>query len=330
MLARRLKQLQIKVIDAGFQLGIHPSTKITQAGKRILLYHGIDRNGRKDINTRFISQNEFERQIRYFKQHFTIVPLSDFVKGNFSKDRFTIALTFDDGYRNNLDYALPILEKYQVHATFFITAINLLPYSMLWADFLDISILLYKHPVVIGGIQYEQRRLPFRRCANYYSKEGKVLKNTLKEGEQALKSEIYDAFQFNSDSYNILADYWKPLSNNEIRLLDKSPYATIGSHGFFHNNLDRIPYQEACNALSNSKSYLENLLQRSVNSIAYPDGAYTEQILDFAKKIGFSQQFATDFRYEKDTERPELFERMGINPFIHHKHQAYATTKGKY
>lgn len=84
----------------------------------ILCYHSVRP---KDFLAYSISPALFEAHLAWLKQHCEIVDFAQIAKGQPQK-RPQVALTFDDGYLDNLEYALPLLQKYQMRATFFVTA----------------------------------------------------------------------------------------------------------------------------------------------------------------------------------------------------------------
>jgi peptidoglycan/xylan/chitin deacetylase (PgdA/CDA1 family) len=71
-----------------------------------------------------ISTDMFERQCRFFMRHFEMVPLRDLVQR--LEQRLPLhrqlAITFDDGYRDNFENAAPVLEKLSLPATFFVVS----------------------------------------------------------------------------------------------------------------------------------------------------------------------------------------------------------------
>lgn len=77
----------------------------------ILCYHSVS-----DSGWRFSTGiNEFEEQIAYLSEHYTIRSLSEILEG-----KQGVCITFDDGYEDLYTNALPILKKYRVNATVFI------------------------------------------------------------------------------------------------------------------------------------------------------------------------------------------------------------------
>jgi peptidoglycan/xylan/chitin deacetylase (PgdA/CDA1 family) len=87
----------------------------------ILMYHRInDTNNDQDIS---VSPKNFKFQIKYLKRNFDVISLDELIKRlkqNYLLERDVVAITFDDGYKDNFTNAYPILEKYDIPATVFI------------------------------------------------------------------------------------------------------------------------------------------------------------------------------------------------------------------
>lgn len=93
---------------------------------RILAYHGVDDH--HDPIANFdgfqVSPGVFREQMDVLAKHYTVWPLTRIVRGVLDGAELPdnlVALTFDDGYHNNLRVAAPILKEYGFQATFFVT-----------------------------------------------------------------------------------------------------------------------------------------------------------------------------------------------------------------
>ncbi|MBK6983995.1 MAG: polysaccharide deacetylase family protein [Bacteroidetes bacterium] len=80
---------------------------------------------------------QFEALITYLKRNFDIVSVQDIFTDTKAKKK-RIALTFDDGYLNNYSIAWPILKKYNLPATFYITTESFeITNYCLWPEIFD-------------------------------------------------------------------------------------------------------------------------------------------------------------------------------------------------
>ena len=94
---------------------------LPQKGVRVLMYHKISRF-EKDFLT--VTTEQLDNQLKYLQrldyQWITAQNLLDFYFENKPLPAKSVLLTFDDGYLNNLEWAYPILKKYNAKATIFI------------------------------------------------------------------------------------------------------------------------------------------------------------------------------------------------------------------
>ena len=85
---------------------------------RILMYHLVLPQSIAYKNDLIVTVENLEEQLIYIKNNFKTVFFKDLEALKSVENK--IILTFDDGYYNNLQYLIPLLEKYQLKATIFI------------------------------------------------------------------------------------------------------------------------------------------------------------------------------------------------------------------
>ena len=94
---------------------------IFKTGNAILNYHRIcpDNDMSKPNNELVVSSSKFKEQLIFLKKNYNLVSLDNLL--DFKKNKkFNISITFDDGYKDNLIYALPILNELNVPATIYV------------------------------------------------------------------------------------------------------------------------------------------------------------------------------------------------------------------
>ena len=86
----------------------------------VLVYHTISAPVEPMLADADISPVRFERQLQWLAKWRRVVPLEETLGS--SSHRRLVSITFDDGFQDNLTVALPLLEKYQLPMTLFVTA----------------------------------------------------------------------------------------------------------------------------------------------------------------------------------------------------------------
>lgn len=279
-----------------------------------VMYHGVVKNSSTYFSPRHITEDQFEKQLIYFKNNFNIIPLSEAFekkekKGNKKK---SITISFDDGFKNNLTVALPLLEKHKIPATFFISTTlftnEIAPY-FLWSEAIAAISYFYKNETIkidqysfknLYDCKYELNIIDFIKNSDY-KKRDLYLKELIKKYHLV-------------DKINTLPEeVWKLMNKEELLLFSKSPIVNIGSHGHLHYNLGVIDEKKAKEDLKISKNILEENLKLTIDSIAYPDGSYNNKIKDISESLGYKTQLAVNYKENSDKKDARILDRFGIS-----------------
>ena len=325
-LAAKIKQrLRWKAIDFKHKLGFDKNFYSTQPGGRLIIYHGIDLSGRTDFNSRFISVEEFEKQLIWFKEYCEVVSLEDYYKGIRHPNKLTVAISFDDGYKNNFTLALPLLEKYQIPATFFVTTSPLEGLNILWPDLLDMAGFFLNAELI-----YKDDKFIYSKHKGYISiTNGSNLKSYLMNADlNSIRTFIKDhLFLLKEIQTNECKLYWELMNEEELRAASKSPYITLGSHSVVHSSMTKISSAEAREELINSRSRLSEITNLPVTFFAFPFGDYTPELVQMAVSVGYEQVACVDYRFGS---QKNLIDRFGINPHISFPVQVAEIKRGSY
>jgi peptidoglycan/xylan/chitin deacetylase (PgdA/CDA1 family) len=292
-------------------------------GYRILIFHGIDFDGNTHFNSRFVSVQFLDELLALLSRHCVFISMEDVYKKNFSPGKFHVALTFDDGLQNNYDLALPILQKYNVPATFFVCPSNSSE-DFLWPDFLDLVTSVSKKPELhFEGVRYVKEK--------EYRHGTKTLKNRCKELDWKSIQNLFPIFEheWNEIKQQDLEVYWKLMKPVQLKEIANDPLFTIGAHTIRHLDLTAISLEEARLEMLESKQQLEEIAGIPINSFAFTFGSYNSKLVTLAEKIGFEQILLMQ-KQGSESVSNSCLERFGINPHISAKAQVFFLLKGRY
>ncbi|MBL0104474.1 MAG: polysaccharide deacetylase family protein [Bacteroidetes bacterium] len=280
----------------------------------ILNYHGVVEHYEPTLTKNHMSAEQFRKHLSYFKNNFDVISLAEAFGGasSLQKGKKKVVITFDDGYENNYTSAFPALKAHNFPATIFVAA-QLLdkPNSPLWYDTLDIlnSKLKFQeiknHLVAFNSSEFT-RFESYSSFKTFFKQKDTEYKN--KVIDSLLSRDLFQTIIFESNK-----EYWKLLSAEQLKELSSSGLIEIGSHTTSHPNLDTLTGDKLKVEIVGSKSKLENCCNRSIDSIAFPDGAYNEEVKKCCLDAGYKHLLAVDYRLPSDKTDKYILPRLSIS-----------------
>lgn len=210
--------------------------------------------------------------IEYYLQNgYRFVSASDLLDGLEPGGKYVL-ITFDDGYYSNV-LARPLLEEYQVPATFFISTDNVRLNKSFWWD------VLYRERMERGASPAEIYR------------EGIALKKLPTHDIEA-----YLKQHFGEGALQPRGDVDRPFTPAELKEFAQSPMVSLGNHTAEHAILTNYPPQQMREQIASAQQWLSELTGKPIVSIAYPDGAFNKTVLDLCGELGFKAGFTVEPR----------------------------------
>jgi peptidoglycan/xylan/chitin deacetylase (PgdA/CDA1 family) len=254
-----------------------------------------------------VSVEEFDRQMAYVAAHCKPLSLPEAV-ARLAKGRLeegTVLVTFDDGYRDNLTEALPVLKKHGVPATIYLTTGMIGGELMPW---------WYEEEAIIASLdrislEWEGRKLEFD-CADAAGKTRafNVLTPLLKALPPSRQRGLLDRLRGGLPRSQARGEA-EFLTWDEARRLASDPLITIGAHTVNHHVLSRLGEGELREEMSASRQRLQAELGRPVEHFAYPFGGRGEageREFRMAAELGFASAFTTRIGHLKPSHRSSL------------------------
>lgn len=257
----------------------------------ILIYHRV-LDAPDPLQPGIVDHTAFERQMWGISRFFRVLPLTEAVNRlhDGTLPHRAVCVTFDDGYRDNVDIALPILRKHGVHATFFI-ATGFLDGSCMWNDRVIETVRnLNGDSVDLTGFTGKRFDLPVDLCAR-----GSVLQAMLRAIKH-LPFEQREAAVTFIEGHLGRTVTGLMMQEVDVRALIQAGM-DIGAHTVNHPILSRLPVAEARQEIATSKQTLESITGRPVHLFAYPNGNpgvdYGEAHVAMVREIGFEAAVST-------------------------------------
>ncbi len=261
----------------------------------ILLYHGVtdsQSHGIENYSAKHLQVDEFARQIEYVSKNCNVLSIDDIVtrtRNNEPFGEYAVAITFDDGFRNNYTTAAPVLEKFGVPAVFYISSGIVNSTIMFWVDILEDCLNLSKKDRIT--VQLDNSVEFLLREDSEKIQALKAIKSFCKKSNEETKNRILAQVQEQTGvtaSVDHASNYEK-ISWSELRAMNSSDLFTIGGHSMYHDILSALPPEKMASDVELSIRLLEYNLNQQITHYSYPEGQenhYNEMVIDKLKELG--------------------------------------------
>jgi peptidoglycan/xylan/chitin deacetylase (PgdA/CDA1 family) len=273
----------------------------------ILMLHGVMDMGvstkwkplRPQIDCRHLdaSLRILSRQYRFASFEEAV----DMVAGRIPVQPYTLALTFDDGYRNNLKFALPILRRYGIPATFFLATGHIEHRKPYWFDRLDFALQhadvarrdfnIGEKVVMFNSNERKELRRAYKVLRDIAKGLVRLDMKMIEELEEM--AAVLEAESRQSLSQIFEDDDWSSLLTwDEVRVA-AAEGVSFGSHTVDHIRLGLVCDDMVRDQLSKSKEMIEKHSGRPCRYLCYPSGSFSRRVMEIARECGYEAAVTT-------------------------------------
>ncbi|WP_347160185.1 polysaccharide deacetylase family protein [Pontibacter chitinilyticus] len=298
----------------------------------VLMYHRVAMPA-SDIWGIAVSPENFEQHLQVLQKTKKVIPVKQLVEDirNGYVRKNSVAITFDDGYVDNFTVAKPLLEKYKLPATFFITSGNLGQQAEFWWDELEYLILFSarlprQFSMSINGndISFDlQQEAELDEALRQKNSNWDACKDApptvraalflevwqhLKPLPHTLQQEMLQRIRAWAGASVSAREDFRSMTEAQLKRLSKHRLFDVGAHTVSHPALafhDKAYQQQEL--LENAR-LLKQVTSVKAAVLAYPYGNYNNVTATIAAEIGFAAAFTTE---EKPVTRHSPRFRLG-------------------
>lgn len=237
----------------------------------------------------------FEKVMKFISRKYEVLSLNEICLEQPGSKKPLLAITFDDGFKDYAEYALPILKKYNFHSTMFVVTDcveNNLPTWTYIMDYLFFHTKILTLPAFdygIDGIPFSVNHWQSKADQLEYSRK---IKKSLKKLNSIKRKEILAFFTSNFNDVNVPGNLM--LSWDDLRSL-KNEKVDIGSHTVSHPPLTTIRDSDDLEyEIKISGDIIKKELGFFPTAISYPVGSYDDKVKAATKLAGYKMGLTVD------------------------------------
>jgi len=237
----------------------------------------------------------FEKCLAYIRKNFTVCTLDAVIADPTHKGtKPKAAVTFDDGYRDFIDHALPLLDQYKVPASMFVTTGCIDSGQPVWTYIMDSLFYNTKKLSLKTGIE-----LPALLTQTSWPSAaerigfGKKIKQRIKYIPASERQVVIDCI---SNSFNDVQIPGNLMMNwEEIKSIHQNG-VQVGAHSVTHPTMDTLENEEDIQFELSSGERIREMTGIEAGIFSYPNGSYDERVTRLAQQAGYGAALAVNKR----------------------------------
>lgn len=302
------------------QYGLYGLSRLlTRKYPRVLMYHRFSRDGEGDG----LPVDVFEMQMKLIAEKFNPIPLASLADSRNKINELPdnpVIITVDDGYRDFYDLAYPILKKYNLPATIYITVYFIDQKIWLWPDKISYVLNLAKAPELKINYNDDVDTYYFESEGNKGNAWKLIIGKCVSMTPDERDGYIHElACSAEVSLPDIPPREYAGMTWRQVRELSDSGI-DIGAHTCNHPILSKIPDEQLNDEIDGCKRRIEANIGRNVNHFCYPNGRredYNQKVKNMIIASGYKTA-VTSFYDEEGCK--DLFElrRHGVGNDMYH------------
>jgi peptidoglycan/xylan/chitin deacetylase (PgdA/CDA1 family) len=276
-----------------------------------LIYHRVRRE-RDPMFPGEVTAVEFEWQMALLRRYCNPIPLADAVAllKNRELPPRAVAVTFDDGYRDNATIALPILSRHGVPATFFV-ATSFLDGGIMWNDAVVESI----RNCAASNVDFSDLGARDTTLASFADR-GRIAGELIGRIKHLPSDERARCVNAITERCKSQLPRDLMMSTDEVRQLHGAGME-VGAHTVNHPILMTLAAHAASEEIAGSRAALQAIINAPVTAFAYPNGRpgedYGPRERELVEKLGF--QYAAATRWGVAAPGTDIFQLPRFTPW---------------